>query len=187
MNPSIIDSMLLRASRPALYSRQSPLLRRTFTSRLQPHRSTPPCTASVPQVPSTRRRISSTAATPFASNSSHAPASRDRGPPSQESTQTDFGALDVLGNVPPPASTIGLCLPYGFELANGVRVDNAGMLLLSGEVFRWTPWWAGRGKPPRKLFNGRGQWEVEKDTLGLLDLMWPRPGSCYYNSGFFWV
>jgi hypothetical protein len=172
MSLPMLDSMLLRASRSALCHRQCSLPQRTFTLQLQPQRSTafsPSCRHIIPA----RRSISSTTS-PLAS--SHAPKTHDRGPPSQETTQTDFGQLDVLGNVPPPASTVELCLPSGFELANGVRVEGAGMLLLGGEVFRWTPWWTGQGKPPRKLINARGQWDVEKDTLGLLDLMWPRPG-----------
>jgi hypothetical protein len=58
-----------------------------------------------------------------------------------------------------------------------VRIEDAGVLLVGGEVFSWKPW------PKRKegggkgsFLNQMGQWEVGSDTLGMLGLVWPRPG-----------
>jgi hypothetical protein len=83
----------------------------------------------------------------------------------------------VFSKVPPPASSIDSCTPDGFELTNGVRIEDAGVLLVGGEVFSWKPW------PKRKQDGGKGsflnqmgQWEVGGETLGMLGLVWPRPG-----------
>src|SRR5579862_4541019 len=42
-------------------------------------------------------------------STSRPPRSRDRGPTSKESTQTDFASLDVLGKMPPPTTAIEAC------------------------------------------------------------------------------
>lgn len=77
---------------------------------------------------------------------SHPPKSKDRGPPSTEKTQTDFSSLNVLGNTPPPTTSIDACLTDGFHLDNGLKVsDGKGLLLVSGEAFEWAPWEAGLG------------------------------------------
>ena len=106
--------------------------------------------------------------------------SRDRGPISQEDTQTDFGSLDVLGNTPPPTTAIDACLSDGFHLDNGVKITGgSGCLLVGGEAFSWKPWLAGNraGAPGKgRMINRKGQWDVEKDAWGLLDLLWPKPG-----------
>src|SRR5450756_886636 len=52
----------------------------------------------------------------------------DDRPRSTESTQTDFNELNVFSNIPPPASSIESCMQDGFVLANGVTVQDAGML-----------------------------------------------------------
>jgi NADH dehydrogenase [ubiquinone] 1 alpha subcomplex assembly factor 3 len=103
------------------------------------------------------------------------PQSRDRGPPSKEDTQTDFGAMNVLGNTPAPSTSIDACLWDGFHLNSGVKITGGtGVLLVAGEAFSWRPWMA--GKADMKLVNGRGQWEVEDESWGLLGLVWPKPG-----------
>lgn len=87
---------------------------------------------------------------------------------------TDFGALDVLGNTPVPSTAIDVCMSDGFHLNSGARVlDGAGVLLVGGEAFSWRPW-VSRGE--KRLLNAKGQWEVPNDSLGLLGLLWPRPG-----------
>ena len=106
--------------------------------------------------------------------------SADRGPPSQEGTQTDFGTMDVLGNIPKPTTTIDACLSDGFHFDNGVKVDGgSGCFVIAGEVFSWRPWEAG-GRPENtakgRMVNKKGQWDVEKEAWGLLDLVWPKPG-----------
>jgi len=114
--------------------------------------------------------------TPFALASSP-PVTRDRGPPSQESTQTDFGKMNILAAVPSPASSIDACLPDGFQFDNGLTVSNSGVILVGGEVFTWAPWKIERkGDVARSLVNLHRQLELQKDTLGILELVWPKPG-----------
>ena len=122
-------------------------------------------------------------------NTSRPPKSRDRGPPSNEDTQTDFAALNVLGNAPPPSTGIDACTDDGFALNSNIKVSGSGLLLVGGEAFRWRPWiragWiegattaAARGDDTvmGKLLNTRGQWEVGIDAWGVLELVWPKPG-----------
>ncbi|KAB5570841.1 hypothetical protein GE09DRAFT_721842 [Coniochaeta sp. 2T2.1] len=93
---------------------------------------------------------------------------------------TDFARLDVLGQTPPPATSIDACLPDGFVLGDGTVTisDGSGALLVGGEAFAWRPWDEGT----KKLVNGKGQWEIgggEEGALerafGVLGVVWPRP------------
>ncbi|KAJ9198764.1 hypothetical protein DTO166G4_3692 [Paecilomyces variotii] len=106
------------------------------------------------------------------------PQNRDRGPPSNEETQTDFGALNVLGNIPAPSTAIDACLDDGFHLDNGVKITGGdGVLLVGGEAFSWRPW-EGYDKGDDKkglMLNAKGQFEVPEEAWGLLSLVWPRP------------
>ncbi|CZR57243.1 uncharacterized protein PAC_07133 [Phialocephala subalpina] len=112
--------------------------------------------------------------------SSPKPQTRDRGPPSTEDTQTDFGALNVLGNTPIPSTSIDACLWDGFHLDSGVKITGGmGVLLIAGEAFSWRPWEAeggvgvnGKGK---RLINEKGQWDVADEAWGVLELVWPKP------------
>lgn len=112
----------------------------------------------------------------------HKPTSRDRGPESQEDTQTDFNALNVLGNIPAPTTAIDACLDSGFHLNNGVKVSNGdGVLLVGGEAFAWRPWKAVEGAENDNaardsMLNAKGQFELDESVWGLLDLVWPKPG-----------
>lgn len=106
------------------------------------------------------------------------PRSHDRGPESQEDTQTDFAALNVLGNIPTPTTAVDACLDTGFHLDNGVKITGGdGVLLVAGEAFTWRPW-LGKKKDGQKndLVNAKGQFEVDEQAWALLDLVWPRPG-----------
>ncbi|KAI1351693.1 hypothetical protein F5Y01DRAFT_112116 [Xylaria sp. FL0043] len=92
---------------------------------------------------------------------------RDGPPP------TDFAALDVLGNAPVPSTIVDICMSDGFQLNSGARItDGSGVILVGGEVFAWQPWLP-RGE--NKLLNGKGQWDIPNESLGLLSLVWPRP------------
>lgn len=67
--------------------------------------------------------------------------SPDRGPKSTEDTQTDFGAMDILGNMSTPATSIDACISDGFHLNNGIKTsDGSGIILVGGEAFSWRPW-----------------------------------------------
>lgn len=107
------------------------------------------------------------------------PQNRDRGPPSNEETQTDFGALNVFGNIPAPSTAIDACLDDGFHLDNGVKITGGdGVLLVGGEAFSWRPW-EGYDKGDDKkglMLNPKGQFEVPEEAWGLFSLVWPRPG-----------
>ncbi|KAF7592705.1 hypothetical protein BBP40_012536 [Aspergillus hancockii] len=103
------------------------------------------------------------------------PASHDRGPQSKEDTQTDFAALNVLGNIPAPTTAIDACLDNGFHLDNGLKLTNGdGLLLVGGEAFSWKPWEA-RDGDQSTMVNIKGQFEVDEQVWGLLGLVWPRP------------
>lgn len=123
-------------------------------------------------------------------HASRPPKSRDRGPKSEEDTQTDFGALDVLRNTAAPATSIDACAPDGFALNNGTRVSGSGLLLVGGEAFRWRPWLSTHHKEGTvaeggvgddamtgKLQNAKGQWDVPPEAWGLLDIVFPKPGA----------
>ncbi|KAI9797294.1 MAG: hypothetical protein M1835_001312 [Candelina submexicana] len=104
----------------------------------------------------------------------------DRSPASKEDTQTDFGSMNVLGNTPAPTTSIDACLSDGFHLDNGLKISGgSGCLLVAGETFSWRPWEAGSrggGHGKGRLLNNKGQWDVEKEAWGVLELMWPKPG-----------
>ncbi|KAI1085608.1 hypothetical protein F5B20DRAFT_575116 [Whalleya microplaca] len=107
----------------------------------------------------------------------HTTSPRRAGDAPQHRSPTNFGALDVLGNVPVPASSVDVCMSDGFQLNSGAKIlDGAGVLLVGGEPFRWRPWLArGNGGKGPRLLNARGQWDVPNETFGLLGLIWPRP------------
>lgn len=117
-------------------------------------------------------------------NVSSPPKSHDRGPASKEDTQTDFGSLNVLGNTPPPATSIDATTNDGFAFSNNTKVSGTGVILVAGEVFRWRPWVReksadGEGGQKRTLLNAKGQWDVDESAWGVLDLVWPKPGKLY--------
>lgn len=118
-------------------------------------------------------------------HASPVPRTVDRGPPSKEDTQTDFGTMNVLGNTPAPTTAIDACLDDGFHLDNGLKIiGGCGCILVSGEAFSWRPWEAGgraEGAQKGRMINKKGQWDVEKEAWGVLDLMWPKPGIQVYS------
>lgn len=102
------------------------------------------------------------------------PKSRDRGPKSSEDTQTDFGALDMLRNTVAPATSIDACTADGFALNNQMRISGTGVLLVGGEAYRWRPW---HGAATGALLNAKRQWEVPEGAWGILELVYPKPGT----------
>ena len=107
--------------------------------------------------------------------------SSDRGPSSTEDTQTDFGSMNVLGNTPAPTTAIDACLSDGFHFDSGLKIGGgSGCLLVGGEAFSWRPWEAGsrpQGSGKGRMINKKGQWDVENEAWGILDLVWPKPGT----------
>lgn len=109
-----------------------------------------------------------------------APKSYDRGPPSKEDTQTDFNALDILASTPVPSTAVNTCMHNGFALDNGIRVIEAGVLLVGGEAFAWRPWNIFH-KPSvpasSKMCN------IDITAMGVLDVLWPRPDLLIIGTG----
>lgn len=163
-------------------SSQSKAAARSFTTALRP--------AALPQASQTaparhRRCLHSTPSY----NESRAPRSL-RDPPSDDNTQADFAALDVLRNTVQPATSIDACTSEGFALNNNMRMAGCGVLLVGGEAYRWRPWLSPQGKQKTvrgdaagedamtgRLLNAKGQWEVPDEAWGLLDVVWPKPGT----------
>lgn len=130
-----------------------------------------------------------------------APKSKDRGPKSQEDTQTDFTAMNILSNMPVPTTAVDACMDDGFALDSGLKVTGAGILLLSGEAFKWRPWiqegrregtiggggLADDNKGVRsmggKLQNHKRQFHVDKQAWGVLDIVWPKPDLLVIGTG----
>ncbi|KAJ6079408.1 hypothetical protein N7467_009161 [Penicillium canescens] len=135
------------------------------------------------QLPSTRRNNSSTVRPSRMVSRAHAhkPVSHDRGPQSNEDTQTDFAALNVLGNIPAPTTAIDATLDSGFHLNNGVKVTGGdGLLLVGGEAFAWRPWKAVEGAKDDRdakdsMINAKGQFELDESVWGVLSVVWPKP------------
>ncbi|OAL57467.1 hypothetical protein IQ07DRAFT_638794 [Pyrenochaeta sp. DS3sAY3a] len=118
---------------------------------------------------------------------SRPPKSRDRGPKSNEDTQTDFSALDVLRNTATPATAIDACTSEGFALNNRMRINGSGLLLIGGEAFRWRPWLqedaSSNDRMTGKLLNAKHQWHVRDEAWGLLELVYPKPDLLIIGTG----
>lgn len=130
-----------------------------------------------------------------------APKTKDRGPPSKEDTQTDFNAMNVLGATPAPTTAVDACMNDGFALNSGLKVTGSGVILFGGEVFQWRPWLREGRKEGTigsgatgdddkgvmstggKLQNSKGQWDVDRQAWGVLDLAWPKPDLLVLGTG----
>ncbi|CAL5870185.1 uncharacterized protein PFLUO_LOCUS4420 [Penicillium psychrofluorescens] len=139
---------------------------------------------SIHGIPSTSRHNSTSDRPARMVSRAHAakPTSHDRGPESKEDTQTDFAALNVLGNIPAPTTAIDACLDSGFHLNSGVKITGGdALLLVGGEAFAWRPWKAFEETETKTkdakaaMINAKGQFEVEEQVWGLLSMVWPRP------------
>ncbi|CAD0111193.1 unnamed protein product, partial [Aureobasidium uvarum] len=123
------------------------------------------------------------------------PKTKDRGPTSKEDTQTDFAAMNVLGNTPAPTTAIDACAHDGFALNSGLKIAGSGVMLVGGDAFNWKPWIRegrregtigegamgddnkGVSSVGGSLRNNKGQWEVPEHSWGILDAVWPKPVS----------
>lgn len=88
--------------------------------------------------------------------------------------------MNILGNVGAPTTAIDACLSDGFHLDNGVKIAGGdGCLLVGGEAFSWRPWEALPNRTPGGMMNKKGQWDVagEGGAWGVLELVWPKPGT----------
>ncbi|KAK5022884.1 hypothetical protein LTS07_009612 [Exophiala sideris] len=125
-----------------------------------------------------------------------APRSHDRGPASQEETQTDFSKMDILASagVAAPATSIDACTHDGFYLNNGTHTAGGmGILLLDGEAFTWTPWSANTASVAAStgaagggfaaLLDKRGILTIPVPSLGILGLIYPKPDLLIIGTG----
>lgn len=173
---------LLRALRTSLSTTPRPLASTSRLPRTISSLDTSPCAASL--LFARRNASSSVRPTRLIPRAhTHKPTSHDRGPESQEDTQTDFAALDVLGNMPAPTTAIDTTLDTGFQLNSGLQITGGdGLLLVGGEAFSWRPWKAIKGATDdhvakAAMINAKGQFEVDESVWGLLSVVWPRPGT----------
>ena len=141
--------------------------------RRQPARPTP-----LPIRPASSPQPAAAASAAFFSHTA-APAAAARRvghnnePVPDQAPETDFSRMDILGSVPVPATSVDICMWDGFALNSGTKIlDGSGALLVAGEAFAWRPWGA-----RKRLLNARGQWDVDPAALGILSLVWPRPGA----------
>lgn len=118
-----------------------------------------------------------------------APKTHDRGPVSEEETQTDFSKMDILANAGAvtPANSIDACTGDGFHLNNGQQTTGGlGLLLLDGEAFVWTPWDTRTEKSTEgfgKLLDKRGILNLPPSSLGVLELVYPKPDLLLIGTG----
>ena len=52
----------------------------------------------------------------------------------------------------------------------------SGCLLVAGEAFGWRPWEASAGRKGN-MVNNKGQWDAGDEAWGVLELVWPKPGT----------
>ncbi|PGH01087.1 hypothetical protein AJ80_09070 [Polytolypa hystricis UAMH7299] len=102
---------------------------------------------------------------------------------------TNIDALNVLGDIAAPTTSIDACLDDGFHLNNGMKVTGgSGCLLLDGEVFSWRPWeqqqqqQQGTTTTPTTtsslqsaMVNPKGQFSLPPSSWGVLKLVYPKP------------
>ncbi|WPB01672.1 uncharacterized protein RHO25_006302 [Cercospora beticola] len=109
--------------------------------------------------------------------------------------------MNMLGNMAPPSTAVDACFDDGFALDSGLKVTNAGVLLVGGEAFKWRPWVRpgrkegtigagsagddkkGVSSAAGKLRNPKGMFEVDKSVWGVLDLVWPKPDLLILGTG----
>ena len=110
---------------------------------------------------------------------------RDRGPPSEEDTQTDFRTLDIYSNTTPPATIVDACLYDGFHLNNGLKITKGdGVLLVGGEAFAWRPWGAVGSNNADVLLAGTGALDLSTAQMfGIISLINPLPDLLILGTG----
>ena len=134
---------------------------------------------------------------PPSSRNPNAPKTHDRGPTSEEDTQTDFGKMDIMStsNAPQPATSIDACTSDGFHLNNGVKTSGGkGVLLVGGECFLWDPWRAVQSTKSTSsgpsttagqsdLLDARGTLHLPELAWSLLSLLHPKPDLLLLGTG----
>lgn len=103
--------------------------------------------------------------------------------------------MDVLGHIPAAATSVDACTSDGFHLDNGVKTEGGrGIILVGGEAFEWEPWriiapennpatQAATPGPGMLLDTRRGTLAFPTQTLGLLELLHPKPDLLIIGTG----
>ena len=112
--------------------------------------------------------------------------------------------MDILASAgaQTPATNIDACTAGGFHLNNGtITTGGLGLFLLDGEAFVWTPWRTGEGSGGRKggqqqshqkgggeggfrdFLNARGVLDIPTSSLGVLELVHPKPDLLIVGTG----
>ncbi|KAK4216705.1 hypothetical protein QBC37DRAFT_84648 [Rhypophila decipiens] len=151
---------------PTQHSNVQPLYTLAIGSRT-PSRST--TTTRIPSVQATRSFHSSQ---PCHEKPPKQKLAHNNEPIPTEAPRTDFSQMDMLGQTPVPSTSIDVCSHDGFQFNSGAIISNGdGALLVGGEAFAWRPWTT-TNKP---LVNAKGQFELTRESLGILEVIWPRP------------
>ncbi|KAM0740744.1 hypothetical protein ACQRIT_005928 [Beauveria bassiana] len=164
---------------------------RTFTRRLPgalplPRASIAPCVKTLSRPLAASRPRTTTMAMRcqqqlLAARSLHTTSFLSKQKKAQEHTPTNFQDLDVLGNTPVPSTSVDVCMYDGFGLNSGITItDGDGALLVDGEAFTWRPW---EISGELRLLNDKGQFDVPAETLGVFDMLWPRPDLLIVGTG----
>ncbi|KAK3215615.1 hypothetical protein GRF29_8g557700 [Pseudopithomyces chartarum] len=185
-----MERTIFSCSRPLsrLVSRHNstvPAPRNLTPTSLSTHLHPRSCTRSHLSDSQHRRNLHSTSA-----NEATRPPRSHRNSQPAENTQADFSALDVLRNTAAPATSIDACTNDGFALNNNAKISGCGLLLVGGEAYRWRPWLSDHRKEGTvrggatgddamtgRLLNAKGQWDIPEEAWGLLDVVWPKPGT----------
>ena len=160
---------------------------------------------TVPSISRTRGPCSQFRSRPFSAQANHcspppsrssrplraqAPVGHDRGPVSTETTQTDFSAMDIFGSSNTPATAIDACTPHGFHLNNGIKTTGgAGIALLGGEAFLWSPFGTSTKENGRKSGDESGGGSASMTlafparSLAILEVLHPKPDLVLVGTG----
>jgi NADH dehydrogenase [ubiquinone] 1 alpha subcomplex assembly factor 3 len=98
--------------------------------------------------------------------------------------------MDIYSTAATPATAIDACTPHGFHLNNGVKISGgSGVLLFGGEAFAWRPWSASASASATasasigSLLTPTGTLEIPLSSLGVLDLLYPKPDLLIVGTG----
>lgn len=84
--------------------------------------------------------------------------------------------MNVLNDMPPPASAIDIVQSDGFNLNNGIEIrDNNGVFIIHNEAFTWTA--------KSATHVDRGVLEFDDEVWGVLEVVRPKPDLLIIGTG----
>lgn len=94
---------------------------------------------------------------------------------------SEMSSLDVLGNIPVPASAVQICTARGFKLQNGrATQDGDAVMMFDDKVVRWRPWEHESMGGRMRILNARGQLDLPAEVFGVFEVLEPRPGESFF-------